>query len=243
MTTSCHKIPRLYTPQPLNKEGAAIELDQDQAHYIRNVMRMAETDQLRLFNGIDGEWLATITQIKKKSALLSLSKHLKPQPSTQAHIHLIFAPIKKQRLDILIEKAIELGATHLHPVLTHHTENRHIKIERINAQIIEATEQCERLDLAKLSPLTPMPALINQWKHTHAIHWAAERIENASPLDKLTAPCAYLIGPEGGFSEEECTLLKASKIITPISLGTNILRAETACLYCLSRTNINNTGE
>ncbi|MBX2834407.1 MAG: 16S rRNA (uracil(1498)-N(3))-methyltransferase [Micavibrio sp.] len=233
MTTVHSKLPRLYIDHPLTT-NTIITLGTDQAHYLRNVMRMDAGKQIRLFNGKDGEYLCTLTESTKKSVIAVTNEQLRTQPSKPCPIHLIFAPIKKQRLDILIEKAVELGATHLHPVITDHTENRKLKEEKVNAQILEAVEQCERFDIPELFPLTPLKGLVSQWKHTDKIHWAAERHEDVTPLTTIQAPAAILIGPEGGFSEHEADYLSNTPIISPISLGERILRAETAAFYTLS---------
>jgi 16S rRNA (uracil1498-N3)-methyltransferase len=234
--TATHKIQRLYISAPLNASSAVI-LEHDQTHYLRNVMRMDEGAQLRLFNGHDGEWRGEITQIGKKQTHITLHEQLKTQPTSTSAIHLLFAPIKKQRLDILIEKSVELGVTHLVPIITDHTENRHIKPERINAQIIEAAEQCERLDLPTLESAMSLKQKMVNWPQEYSdipLLWCAERRGNAPHLRDIDNPRAFLIGPEGGFSADECALLEKTAYIQPIHLGTRILRAETAALFCLS---------
>lgn len=231
--TSIHKSPRLFSTLPLT--GDVISLGKDHAHYLKNVMRLSEGAQLRLFDGHNGEWIGEITNLGKKDVQCSLKEQVKKQPKPPAPIHLLFAPIKKQRMDFMIEKAVELGCTHLHPVLTDHTENRHIKNERLQAQIIEAAEQCERLDIPALRPLTPLKDKIVNWNNTPEILWAAERLQTATKLEQQKAPQAFLIGPEGGFSHNECEILEKTALIKPVTLGNNILRAETAALYCLSR--------
>lgn len=235
--SNLYKTPRLYTNQPLEKQ-VTLEVTPEQLHYLRNVMRMECGDELRLFNGQDGEWLYEIKTLSKKEGILAPTKQLKPQPKAPEGCHLLFAPIKKQRLDILIEKAVELGATDLHPVLTAHTENRNLKIDRMQAQIIEAAEQCERLDIPTLHTPESLNSKIQKWDHTPEIMAALERTDAPHIQETISqsTPLAFLIGPEGGFSSEELEKLQNNEAIKPVSLGPRILRAETACLLCLSLT-------
>ena len=229
-----HKAPRLYVDTPLSGNNQ-ISLDKNQSHYLINVLRKHENAPIRVFNGIDGEWLCTLTSPTKKAATLKIEKQLKNQPQSQPYIGLIFSPIKKHRMDFLIEKAVELGVTDLYPALMSHTENRKIKPERINAQLIEAAEQCERMTIPTLHELTSLDSIIQNTDTKTPIYWAAERFENTKELKNIHAPCSFLIGPEGGFDQSEQDILSDHSSITPISLGDNILRAETAALFCLSQ--------
>jgi len=230
-----HKTPRIYTDQPLSVDSE-IALADEHTHYLKNVLRLSEGAPLRIFNGFSGEYLAEISRLYKFETKLKITLQIRSQTeSPTGDVHLLFAPVKKQRLDILIEKAVELGATHLHPVMTEHTENRHIKEERIKTQIIEAAEQCERLDIPLLSPIKPLKEKIAHWQDTDNIYWAAERQGQTQPLSTTKPPAAFLIGPEGGFSPSEIAFLSQEEIITPVSLGPRILRAETAAFYCLAK--------
>lgn len=209
-------------------------MPQEQAHYLKNVLRKNEGDYVRLFNGRGGEWLCALVNIGKKSALAEPKEQIRVQTTPARAIHAYFAPIKKARMDILIEKAVELGATHLHPVLTQNTEMRKLNVERLSAQIIEAAEQCERLSLPELAPATDIyKALSNLPCPLYA---AIERGDYKEARDILPreGDIAILTGPEGGFTEEEITFLLNHKNMTPVSLGKNILRAETALLKLLS---------
>ncbi|MCD8563051.1 MAG: 16S rRNA (uracil(1498)-N(3))-methyltransferase [Alphaproteobacteria bacterium] len=234
--TESHKLPRLFTEGPLS-EGAAAVLDVAQTHYLKNVLRKQQGDRLRVFNGKDGEFTALIEKLGKKEAIIRLGEMFLPQPSAAPPVHLIFAPIKKARLDILIEKAVELGATQLHPVLTERTENRKINPERLEAQIIEALEQCERLVKPQLHPLQKLEKLIPAWQGPPILS-CLEREDAPLLTTELksgyTQGLALLIGPEGGFTPKEISYIAASRICRPISLGSFILRAETAALYALS---------
>lgn len=223
------KLPRLYINAPFEKDKP-LSLSPTHAHYLRTVLRRQDGDSIRIFNGHDGEWLASLNALSKKSGTATLTKNLKPQPKESRQTHLFFAPIKKSRLDILIEKSVELSVTDFHPVLTARTENRKLNEERIQAQIIEAAEQCERLTIPAFHPMKPLS------KIQHAGLFACLERQNAKFLGeiKLPANAAFLIGPEGGFTDEEMDMLNANKTITPISLGASIYRAETACLLCLA---------
>lgn len=234
--TPAHKLPRLFTESPLS-EGCAAVLDTAQTHYLKNVLRKQEGEHLRVFNGKDGEFTAHIEKLGKKEAIIRLEALFLPQPPAAPPVHLVFAPIKKARLDMLIEKAVELGASDLHPVLTERTENRHLNTERLNAQITESLEQCERLARPRLHPLQKLEKLIPTWQ-SPVIFACLER-EDALPLtealNSMTAQgAALLLGPEGGFTPKEISYLTAAKNCRPVSLGPAILRAETAVFYALS---------
>jgi len=198
-------------------------------------MRRKPGDQLRLFNGRDGEWLATLETLDKKAAIAVPVRLLRPQPQQNRQVHLLFAPLKKARMDILIEKATELGVTHLHPVLTRNTEVRQINEDRLRAQIIEAAEQCERLDIPALVPIKDLTALAG-WDKTIPLYACIERREGLPLLHvcKFGDTMAFLIGPEGGFSEDEAEKLAALPFISAVSLGDTVYRAETAALVCLA---------
>jgi 16S rRNA (uracil1498-N3)-methyltransferase len=226
------KLPRLYVDHEL-RGGAAIELSDAQAHYLRNVLRRGAGDEVRLFNSGDGEWLAEL-DISKKSAIARLHRQLKKQPDERKETHLLFAPIKKDAMDFLIEKAVELGVTHLHPVLTQNTEVRRVNEERLRAQIIEAAEQCERLTIPALGAVASFSDISSRWNSEIKLYACIERRE-ADPLDgPFSEKSAFLIGPEGGFTEEEIEKLGKLSFVVPVSLGESILRAETAALFCLS---------
>ncbi len=230
-----YKYPRLYVSDPI-LDGQEINLLGSQVHYLKSVLRLEADALVRIFNGQDGEWLAKFNPINKKNATLTPCEQTHQQTNKGLNkTHLIFAPIKKQRLDFMIEKAIELGATDLHPVVTHNTEVRKINADRIQAQIIEATEQCERLDLARLHPLNTLDKFCASWEESTPLFAAIERGDAPllSSID-IKNDTAILIGPEGGFTQQETEMLQNFKAIQAVSLGDNILRAETAALYGLS---------
>lgn len=228
-----YKIPRLYIDAPLGLERT-LSFNADQTHYLKNVMRRGASDPIRVFNGRDGEFLARIEDLQKKSAAARCERLLRAQEAHAPRVHLLFAPLKKHRMDQIIEKTVELGVTDLHPVLTHRTEIRTMKEDKVQAQIIEAAEQSERLDIPRLHPLTPLKQKIAAWPEPTPIFWGAEGDKDeAPPLSQALHASAFLIGPVGGFDEEECTFLKKQPLIRPTSLGPRVLRAETACLYCM----------
>lgn len=234
MTDDSYKLPRLYTNQRL-LNGYNVALADAQAHYLHTVMRRKDGDEIRLFNGQDGEWLAGLKDLKKKSGTAELVRQLKPQPAQTPRIHLYFAPITKNRMDWMVEKAVELGVTDMHPVLTQNTEVRKIKEDRLNAQMMEAAEQSERLTLPALHPLLPLEAAIEGWGKDKPFLACLERYD-AQPVAKIESnqDIAVLIGPVGGFTQEEKAYLASIANVTAVSLGENVLRCETAALYALS---------
>jgi len=226
--------PRLYVKQELDHKTSPA-LSQAQIHYLKNVIRLKNGENVRFFNGKDGEWIGEIISLGKKNADIKLTDQTRPQSKSAGAAHLIFAPIKKQRMDFLIEKAVELGVTDFHPILTHHAEVRKINEERIRAQIIEAAEQCERLDVPALNKLMPLQKRLSEWDGGINItacleYYDAPHISEISfEKDK-----AFLIGPAGGFEQQEKDMIVSHYFVQPASLGETLLRAETAALKCLS---------
>lgn len=224
--------PRLFTAAGL-AAGYEIILAPEQAHYLKNVLRLQPTARLRLFNGRDGEWLAVIIAVEKKSASVKLLEQTRKQPVIRKPLHLLFAPLKKDRLDFLVEKAVELGVTDLHPTITNRTEIRKINEDRLQAQITEAAEQCERLEIPRLHPLADLSTRLTKWEQSIPLYACIERFD--APVLRLTpAPAAFLIGPVGGFDDAERELVTRYSFVQPVSLGETVLRAETAALKCLS---------
>lgn len=228
--------PRLYTDQPL-ASGAALTLESDQAHYLAHVMRLKAGDAIRIFNGRDGEYHAVITALKKNAAELECREQLKTQPPASPVMHLLFAPIKKHRMDFLVEKAVELGVTDLSPVIADHTEIRKVNEARLRAQITEAAEQCERLDMPRLHAPAPLKTRLAGWDPQMPLFWCFERLGGKAQIPGSAKGHAFLIGPVGGFSANETEFLQNLPFIRPVSLGPRILRAETAALACLALAN------
>ena len=233
-----YKYPRLFIDFPLVDKGD-VPLEQSHAHYLKNVLRKEVGQGLRIFNGRDGEWLAEISELSKKLGVAALKEKTQDQPEYERKIHLIFSPIKKLRMEFVIEKAVELGVTDIYPVLMKRTENRKINTDRIESQIIEAAEQCERLTLPTLHHMVELRKFLSAWKNETTIYACIERIET-KPLhdynETFEKESAFLVGPEGGFHDEEIDRITAHKATKPVTLGPKILRAETAALYCLSNT-------
>lgn len=230
-----HKLPRIYVDAPL-EASLPVALDEQAAHHLRTVLRLGEGAQARLFNGRNGEWLARLIQRGKKHLDALPVEQLHGQPAPQAGLHLIFAPIKKARMDFLIEKAVELGATDLHPVLTHRGEVRDIRRERLESQIRDAAAQSERLELPKLHDLHPLDTLLGAWDSAIPVMACIARDSGTAPPAQVLppdGPRAVLIGPEGGFTTEETALMARYQWLSPVSLGDTVLRAETAALAAL----------
>lgn len=227
------KAPRLYVTADLG-DGHTFHLDESQTHYVRNVMRIKDGGALRVFNGRDGEFGAELISISKKSVETRCIQKLQQQPATTPRIHLLFAPLKKHRMDQVIEKTVELGVTDLHPVITAHTEVREINEDRLRAQMIEAAEQSGRLELPTLYPPQNLKTKIAGWDPALPLFWGAEtKKDEAQTLSQASRAAAFLVGPVGGFSPEECDFLTRQDFVKPVSLGPRVLRAETACIYCL----------
>lgn len=227
---------RLYLDSVLSS-AQQVELTTDQAHYINNVMRLAVGDPVILFNEQSGEWAAQIVEARKKRCVVEISDKLR-DPEATPDLWLCFAPIKKQRLDFIIEKATELGVSSLQPVITRHTIVSKIRTDRLHAQAIEASEQCERLNIPDVKDAVSLAQLIKDWPEERRLFVLDER-GGALPIHEALmahreGPHAFLTGPEGGFETSELDLLRKLPFVTPISLGPRILRADTAALAAIS---------
>lgn len=236
MCDEFYKLPRLYSEDCLAIQ-ANISLTPDQSHYLRNVMRRHDGDQVRIFNGKDGEFICALRFESKKKATAVVMKCLHEQTIINGRTILIFTPLPKGRMDFLIEKSVELGATDLMPVVTRRCDVRKVNGARVNAQMIEAAEQCERLTLPLLHKVISLPDLLVRWGGDMPdIQWCCERnvTERRFLGDDDDVDQAFLVGPAGGFDDDECRILAAHDCVVPISLGDDILRAETASLMCLS---------
>lgn len=229
---------RLYVEERL-KTGAALCLVSGQAHYLGQVMRLSVGSRIGLFNGQDGEWQAVIERLSKKTATVRLEKRRRAQQALP-DLWFLFAPIKRDRIDILVEKATELGVTRLLPVLTERTVVRRVNVERLRAHAIEAAEQTERLCVPELGAPAPLARVLADWPCERRLLFCDETggglpIANALRADpQQPEPWAVLIGPEGGFSPSELDVLRGLPFVTPASLGPRVLRADTAAIAALT---------
>ncbi|MEL6687702.1 MAG: 16S rRNA (uracil(1498)-N(3))-methyltransferase [Pseudomonadota bacterium] len=227
---SNYTLPRLWLDHPLSGE---IDLSRDHAHYLGTVLRKREGDQVRLFNAQDGEWSADIIDVGRKSMRLRIAEQLR-EPTTVPDIRLLFAPIRRHRTATLIEKATELGVRTLQPVLTERTQYPKLNIERVKAQIIEAVEQTERLDLPAIHDVCELDEVLDKTRPLIFADEAGDGEAVGHVLSGLFTPVDLLIGPEGGFTDAERSKLLALKTVHPVSLGPRILRADTAAISLLT---------
>ncbi|HEY0011583.1 MAG TPA: 16S rRNA (uracil(1498)-N(3))-methyltransferase [Allosphingosinicella sp.] len=223
-------LPRLFVEQALS-EGASITLDGSPANYLANVLRLAPGAQVKLFDDRTGEWLAEITEAGRKRVTLAVTRHLRPREPVP-DLWLLFAPIKRGRIDWLIEKATELGAARLVPVITQRTIVDRLNLDRLRAHAVEAAEQCERTALPELAEPQKLDRLLSAWPADRTLFFADEA--GGDPFAPAPGAAAILIGPEGGFTDAERAAVRALPQARPVSLGPRILRADTAAIAALS---------
>lgn len=224
-------------------EGARIDADRGQANYLLNVLRLKDGDYVLVFNGNDGEWLAKIHASGRKACALQLVERTREQTVPNDLIYM-FAPLKHARLDYMVQKAVEMGAGSLLPVMTQHTQASRVNVERMEANVIEASEQCGVLSVPGVLPPQSLRDVLTVWPEAHPgrkLLFCDEGETTDNPLLTLIQmkengppPLAVLIGPEGGFSEDERSLLRNLEFVTPIPLGPRILRADTAAVAALT---------
>lgn len=230
---------RLYVDADLSA-GGTVTCSSEQVNYLVNVLRLKNDDEILIFNGRDGEWRASLTDAGKRRCNLSVQEQTRPQQAVQ-DIHYIFAPLKRARLDYMVQKAVELGAGRLRPVITRRTIAERVNVDRMRANVIEAAEQCGIFAIAEVDEPVKLPALLAGWDGTRKIIFCDEGAGVSNPLEALRAmepgPLAVLIGPEGGFDEAERAALNARSDTVAISLGPRIMRADTAAIAALSLVN------
>lgn len=235
---------RLFIDAPL-AAGARLTLAEPQAHYLANVLRLPAGAQVLVFNGRDGEWLAELGEIKKRSAVLAVQTQTRPQ-TTGPDVDYLFAPLKRSRLDYMVQKAVELGVARLRPVLTHRTIAERVNLDRMRANAIEAAEQCGVLRVPEVLDPVGLDKALATWGEPgqgerRTLVFCDEAAAAQSPLDTLAAlphgPLAVLIGPEGGFNSVEREVLLAKPFVTAIWLGPRIMRADTAAVAALTLVN------
>jgi 16S rRNA (uracil1498-N3)-methyltransferase len=228
---------RLYVDAPLT-QGGEVTLDRDQANYLLNVLRLGHGDAVLLFNGTDGEWQANLAGSGKRSVNLIVGVQQRAQ-TRAGDLHFLFAPLKHARLDYLVQKAVEMGASRLQPVMTRHTQVARVNLDRMRANAIEAAEQCGVLCVPEVAE----PVTLEQvgTEADRLLVFCDEDAEVRDPVAALVAarrgpqqPLAVLIGPEGGFAEEERAALLRRPMVVRIALGPRILRADTAAIAALA---------
>ena len=225
-------LPRLYVEPPLSA-GVAVGLDAAQANYLGNVLRLAEGGEVLLFDGVSGEWLARVVEVGKKRMILGVIEATRRQESVP-DLTLAFAPIKKGRIEFLVEKAVELGVARLEPVITRRTIVDKLNLERMRSHIVEAAEQCRRTALASIVEPVKLGAWLKAADPARTLYFADETGGEAAVSAFAPGPATILIGPEGGFTPEEGESIRALPSARAISLGPRILRAETAALAAVT---------
>jgi 16S rRNA (uracil1498-N3)-methyltransferase len=233
--------PRLFIDADLHA-GATYALAREQSNYLRNVLRLGEGAGVLVFNGRQGEWLAHLSADGRKSASLNCERQIRIQPAAQV-LDYVFAPLKHARLDYMVQKATEMGAGRLIPVMTRRTQVTRVNLDRMRANTIEAAEQCGIMTIPEILPPQPLQALLEGWPAGQPLIFCDEDEPGGDPLSRLQqiagsktapAPLAVLIGPEGGFAPEERAMLSAMPQSIIISLGPRILRADTAAVAALA---------
>ena len=243
-------IPRIYINAPLEVNGTA-HVSREQAHYLKNVLRRKEGDEVRLINGRDGEFAGTIETLSKKGGVVSLSMKTAAQKN-EPPISLHFAPVKRGPLETIVQKATELGVEYFQPVITARTVAPKLNIDRLQAISIEASEQSGRYTIAQVRPSQKLDRMLNDWPEDRRLIFCDEAGDDetkewggpngrAQPMldalknvDSAAYKWAVFIGPEGGFAPEERALLRSKEYVTPVTLGPRILRADTAAIAALT---------
>ncbi len=220
--------------------AAEVAPSREQTHYLLRVMRRKTGDSVSLFNGIDGEWQSVIARAGKNDCLLRVTERIRDQ-TAEPNVALMFAPVKKNRLDFLVEKATELGVSELYPVLTDRTMPKRLNIDRLMATATLAAEQSERLSIPHLSDLAPFETTLSDWPKTRPLIFMDETGAGADIRTALSEPGfagdgvpTFVIGPEGGFSASELDVLGNLPFSIAVSLGPRVMRTETAAIAALA---------
>ncbi len=237
MARTDFNTPRLYVPAPLD-EGAALALGPEQTHYLVNVLRLVAGARVLIFNGRDGEFAANLAAAARKGASLAIGARTRPQESPP-DVDYLFAPLKHGRLDYMAQKAIEMGARRLRPIVTRRTQASRVNLDRLRANAIEACEQCGVIWTPEIAPVETLDRALAQWPPERLLVFCDEDAPQASPLDALARAGAgggvsLLVGPEGGFDEAERAAILATPNVLRLSLGPRILRADTAAVAALA---------
>ena len=225
-------LPRLYVRSPL-AQWTEIELDGAPAHYLANVLRLKEGAQLLLFDGRSGEWLGKIV-LARKGRLKVVAEQRTREPEAIPDLWLAFAPVKRQGTDWLVEKATELGAARLIPVMTQRTVAERVRLDRLESIAIEAAEQCGRTRLPEIAEPLPLARFLESRDPARVLYFADESGGEPVTSTFTPGPACIMIGPEGGFAPEEAAAIRAAPNAVAVSLGPRILRAETAALASIA---------
>lgn len=230
------RAPRLFVEAPLAR-AAEVPLSRDQANYLKNVLRLKAADAVLVFNGREGEWRARLKASGRRDLALVVETMTRPQPPA-GDLVLAFAPLKHARLDYLVQKAVEMGATRLLPMLTRHTAVARVNLDRMRANVIEAAEQCGILGVPAVEEPLPFARVVASLSPERVAVFCDEEAEQGDALAALAnapaGPVTLLIGPEGGFAEGERRALIARPRTVRLSLGPRVLRADTAAVAALA---------
>jgi 16S rRNA (uracil1498-N3)-methyltransferase len=237
MARTDFRTPRLYISQDL-ATGAELKLDPEQTNYLVNVLRLAKGAPLLLFNGRDGEFAVRLAATTRKAASLTVGAQTRPQ-ETPPDVDYLFAPLKHARLDYMAQKAIEMGARRLRPVITRYTQVARVNLERLRANAIEACEQCGVIWTPEIASVESLGEALRRWPPERLLVFCDEEAQQASPLDALadersSGGVSLLIGPEGGFDDDERAAILSAPRVLRLSLGPRILRADTAAVAALA---------
>lgn len=227
--------PRLHLEETLSA-GGEITLSREKGHYLTGVLRLSPGDAVRAFNGRDGEWLAYLATVSRKSVSLRCERRV-AEAKLPPDIDYVFAPLKHARLDYLVQKATELGARRLRPVITARTVAERVNLDRMRANVVEAAEQCNLVHVPEVLEPEKLEKVLATWEKARSLVYCDETMVDRNPLKSLKsvqAPTAVLVGPEGGFTDGEKALLKSQVFVVPISLGPRIMRADTAAIAALT---------
>ena len=230
------RLQRLHVDADLSA-GMMLDLNREHSNYLLNVLRLKEGSELLVFNGRDGEWLCELKNIGRKKASVTLTELVRTQP-IQSSLMVLFAPIKVGRLEYMVQKMTEMGAGIIQPVFTDHTQLHKVNEKRLEANIVEAAEQCGVLSIPELRTPQKLLNILTQWDDERHLVFCDEGHETNNPIPTLqelaSKEIAVLVGPEGGFSEKERTILNEMDHVSSIPLGPRILRADTAMVSAIS---------
>lgn len=236
MAKSQGRVPRLYCDDTLGGRGE-LTLPREASHYLVTVLRLGESDEVRLFNRIDGEWRCSIGLANRKAARVTCEERLR-EATPPPDIDYLFAPLKSARLDYLAQKATEMGARQIRPVITRHTIADKVNIDRMRANAVEAAEQCNMVYVPEIMEPEKLSDVLAGWPETRTLIFCDEAADLASPVEVLKrvkpGPLAVLLGPEGGFSDEERKMISAVPGVVALSLGPRIMRADTAAVAVMA---------